>query len=86
MSLLVGVSQSFDVNHCEVYRRRKLLRNSSANHPLFLKSYAINDGLVLIGDIRLVAGRLGHVDPRQVKLLFKSYASTDDQRTARLRV
>lgn len=60
------------------------LKHRGVTYPLHFPAYAIGDGLVTIGDIRLKTGRAtGADDLRRVKLLYKGRLLKDDSKTAK---
>jgi hypothetical protein len=61
-----------------------LLRHKSVTYPLQFPAYAINDGLLLIGDVRKQAAKqTGTKDPRRIKLLYKGRILKEDGVSAR---
>lgn len=60
------------------------LKHRGVTYPLHFPAYAIGDGLVTIGDIRLKTGRAtGADDLRRVKLLYKGRLLKDDTKPAK---
>lgn len=60
------------------------LKHLGATYPLHFPAYAIGDGLVTIGDVRLKTARAtGAKDPRLVKLLYKGRLLKDDTKPAK---
>ena len=60
------------------------LKHKGVTYPLHFPAYAIGDGLITIGDLRIKAARAtGCSDPRRVKLLYKGRSLKDNSKPAK---
>ncbi|KAJ5157367.1 uncharacterized protein N7482_008467 [Penicillium canariense] len=60
------------------------LKHRGTIYPLHFRAYAIDDGLLTVGDLRhTAAAKMGASHPNQVRLLYKGNLLKDDARTCK---
>ncbi|KAJ5911448.1 uncharacterized protein N7473_000751 [Penicillium subrubescens] len=60
------------------------LKHRGTIYPLHFRAYAIDDGLLTVGDLRhTAAAKMGASNPNQIRLLYKGNLLKDDARTCK---